>query len=291
MKPVKYLILCCSLWTVPAFAVDLQLADGPLYRDFSVSAVTENGVLITFDGDKMATVPFKEWPAAMNKELGRFKAEFERRNTPVPAQAPQTAPPVQTAKTALPPTAAERIQAKEKQMVEILQNATPVYILGDTLKNIDGSYERHYDKGNCGLSDGRYVIIGNNIFFHDNKKVRDLQPVIAEFEANKKAAAAKIDSLNRDIAAAEDRVSDISVSKEENRRSTQAYSDAQNKAIRDLNKRISSLKSDSRDVQKVFLQNETALKELQNSLDELSRTRQRLCDKYPAQAQTPVPRQ
>lgn len=286
MKTVKMLMGLAALSSICLLADDLKLADGQIYKDFSVSAVNENGVVISFAGDKMATVPFTEWPAAQRNQLGRFQADFDRLSKP--ASTPAVAPVAVTGSPKGGKSASEQAREKEKQMAEVMAQGVPVYIRDASLKNVRGIVERHYDRTGCGLTDGKFIAINNNLFLYEKDKVQPLDKVIEDLQAKQKTAAANADKFDKQIDDLK-KQRDVINSRKEGRQtvkkgdttSTQrVMSDAQKAQIDRLNNRISDLKDNMRDEKKKASQYAEDVKNFQEGLQTLERTRKRLTDKY-----------
>lgn len=286
MKTVKILMVLFSVSSIPLFADDLKLADGQVYKEFSVSAVNENGVVISFAGDKMATVSFDRWPAAQRDKLGRFQSDFDRLSKVV--SAPAVAPVTVTGSPRGGKSASEQAVEKEKQMAEVMARGVPVYIRDASLKNIRGIVERHYDRTGCGLTDGKFIVINNNLFLYDKDKAQPLDEVIAELQSKQKTAAANVDKFEKQIDDCKKQRDIINsrkdgkqTVKQGNTTTTQrVMSDAQKAQIDRLNGRISDLKDTIRDEKKKVSQYTEDLKNFQESTQSLERLRKRLSDKY-----------
>ncbi len=286
MKTVKMLISFLFFSSICVLADDLKLADGQVYKDFSVSAVNENGVVISFAGDKMATVPFAEWPAAQRNQLGRFQAEFDRLSKTV--SAPTVAPVTITGSPKGGKSASEQAKEKEKQMAEVMAQGVMVYIRDASLKNVRGIVERHYDKTGCGLTDGKFIVINNNLFLYDKDKVQALDKMIDELQSKQKAAAANVEKINKQIDDCKKQRDEINsrrdgrqtVKKGDTTSTQWVMSDAQKAQIDRLNNRISELKDNMRDEKKKVSQYAGDLKNFQESSQALERTRKKMCDKY-----------
>lgn len=286
MKTVKILLLLFASASITLAADDLKLADGQVYKDFTVSAVNENGVVISFAGDKMATVPFAQWPAAQRDKLGRFQSDFDRLSKVV--SAPAVAPVTVTGSPKGGKSASEQAGEKEKQMAEVMARGVPVYIRDASLKNVRGIVERHYDRTGCGLTDGKFIVINNNLFLYDKDKIQPLDEVIANLESKKKTAAANIDKFEKQIDDSKKQRDVINsrrdgkktVKKGDTTTTERVMSDAQKAQIDRLNDRISDLKDNIRDEKKKVSQYSEDLKNFQESTQSLERLRKRLSDKY-----------
>lgn len=286
MKTVKILLVLFAVSSITLMADDLRLADGQVYKDFAVSAVNENGVVISFAGDKMATVPFPQWPAAQRDKLGRFQSDFDRLSKS--ASAPAIAPVTVTGSPKGGKSASEQAVEKEKQMAEVMARGVPVYIRDASLKNVRGIVERHYDRTGCGLTDGKFIVINNNLFLYDKDKVQPLDEVIADFQNKQKINNANIDKFEKQISDCKKQRDAISsrkdgkqtVKKGDTTTTKRVMSDAQKAQIDRLNDRISDLKDNIRDEKKKASQYGEDLKNFQDSSQALERLRKRLSTKY-----------
>lgn len=287
----KSIIIFSVIYSFALFSEDLILTNGQKFKDFNVVGISEKGILIEYQGDQKQIVQFPVWPESMNSSLGRFQKQYDRYKTKFLEKHEKELNQRNTAKAEYQ---AEK-QERALKIAQIIAKSIPVYVNSESLKNLNGIASRHYEKSNCGFTDGEYIVIGDGIFQFESSKVKPLSKMIKEHKDTLEEIKKDMKILRDRLVSADQELEKITGKKEagfikigDNWASwEERYSKSQVIQIIALLQRLSSIKKEAE--QKIFWLEriKKEMNDIENVYAELIEKQENVCKQYNLKLEQP----